>query len=287
MKLHTRFMQIKFTKMHGLGNDFVVINAITQSVSLSTKQIQFIADRHFGVGCDQLLLVEKSDVENADFRYTIFNADGAEVEQCGNGARCFAHFVQQENLTTKTEISVITKTGLIILKTEENGLVTVDMGNPILSPDKIPFLASQQQTSYQLKLDTETLTLGAVSMGNPHAVIIVDDIETAPVETLGKQLQAHEAFPKSVNVGFMQIIDSTHIKLRVYERGVGETQACGTGACAAVVSGCLQGFLEDKVDAKLLGGNLSISWAGDENPVMMTGSTSTVFKGKISLGNII
>ena len=277
-------MQIQFTKMHGLGNDFVVINGIDQSISLTKEQIQFIADRHFGIGCDQLLLVEESDIADADFRYRIFNADGAEVEQCGNGARCFAHFVQQENLTAKTEIPVITNTGRIVLKTEANGLVTVDMGTPILTPEKIPFQAPQQQTSYQLDLDNQTVTFGAISMGNPHAVIVVDDIDTAPVETLGKQLQAHHAFPKSVNVGFMQVIDPQHIKLRVYERGVGETQACGTGACAAVVSGCLQGLLDDKVDAKLLGGNLSISWAGDENPVMMTGSTSTVFKGKISLG---
>lgn len=269
--------------MHGLGNDFVVINAVTQSISLNKEQIRFMADRHFGIGCDQLLLVEKSNVADADFRYRIFNASGEEVEQCGNGARCFAHFVQQEGLTSKTKIPVVTSTGLIILKTEDNGQVTVDMGKPELEPEQIPFNAESQQLTYDLKIDEQTIHFGAVSIGNPHAVILVDDINTALVEQLGKAIQADRHFPNSVNVGFMQVIDRQHIKLRVYERGVGETQACGTGACAAVVSGRLQGLLDETVDAKLLGGNLSICWAGDENPVMMTGPTSTVFKGSISL----
>lgn len=270
--------------MHGLGNDFVMIDAITQSISLSTEQIRFIADRHLGVGCDQLLLVEKSDVENADFRYRIFNADGAEVEQCGNGARCFAHFVQQENLTNKTEIPVITNTGRIVLKTENDGMVTVDMGAPILTPQKIPFIAPQQQNSYHIDGKEQKLTIGAISIGNPHAVLIVDDVTSAPVEDVGTFLQQSKYFPRSVNVGFMQIIDKNNIKLRVFERGVGETQACGTGACAAAVAGILQGLLDENVTVKLLGGSLSIHWAGDENPVMMTGSTCTVFKGTISLG---
>ena len=269
--------------MHGLGNDFVVIDAITQDISLTADQIRFIANRRFGIGCDQLLLVEKSDVENADFRYRIFNADGGEVEQCGNGARCFAHFVQQEKLTEKNEIPVITNTGRIVLKTESNGMVTVDMGIPILMPEKIPFVATQQHNKYDLKVSGKTLSIGAVSMGNPHAVIIVDDIKKAQVEVLGKQVQANNRFPNSANVGFMQVIDNKHIKLRVYERGVGETQACGTGACAAVVAGRLQGLLEEQVEVELLGGNLSISWAGEKNPVMMTGETCTVFKGTISI----
>ncbi len=276
-------MEIKFTKMHGLGNDFVVINAISQSVSLSSEQIRFIADRHFGVGCDQLLLVEKSDVDSADFRYRIYNKDGGEVEHCGNGARCFAIFVRDEGLTTKTEIPVITNNGLITLSVKEAGLVTVDMGVPILEPSKIPFVANEQANSYMLDIGGELITIGAVSVGNPHAVILVEDVNSAPVEQMGKAIQAEEYFPNSVNVGFMQIIDRNTIKLRVYERGVGETQACGTGACAAVISGRLQGFLDDDVATNLLGGKLSINWAGGNNPVMMTGPTATVFKGLITL----
>jgi diaminopimelate epimerase len=276
-------MQIEFTKMHGLGNDFVVINAIKQPVSLSTEQIRIIADRHFGVGCDQLLLVEKSDVAGADFRYRIYNGDGGEVEHCGNGARCFAIFVREEGLTTKTEIPVITNNGRIILNVNDDKTVTVDMGTPVLEPKKIPFIAHKQSDSYRLNVNGEIITIGAVSMGNPHAVILVDNIESAPVEKIGKAIQAGEYFPNSVNVGFMQIIDRNTIKLRVFERGAGETQACGTGACAAVVSGHLQGLLNDDVDANLLGGKLSISWAGGENPVMMTGPTATVFKGTITV----
>ncbi len=276
-------MDIEFTKMHGLGNDFVVINGIAQPFSLNAEQIRFIADRHFGIGCDQLLLVEKSDIANADFRYRIYNGDGSEVEHCGNGARCFAIFVKEEGLTTKTEIPVITKNGRIVLNVNDDETVTVDMGAPVLEPDKIPFVANEKANSYMLDIDGELITIGAVSMGNPHAVIIVKDIDSAPVEKMGKVIQGEEYFPNSVNVGFMQIIDRNTIKLRVFERGVGETQACGTGACAAVVSGHLQGFLDDDVDANLLGGKLSISWAGGKNPVMMTGPTATVFKGKISL----
>ena len=276
-------MEIKFTKMHGLGNDFVVIDAINQSISLDPEQVRFIANRRFGIGCDQILLIESSNVDDADFRYRIYNADGGEVEQCGNGARCFAQFVRNEGLSNKSEIPVITNNGRIILKLEDDGNVTVDMGAPILEPQKIPFLADKIQNSYQLIIDDETITFGAVSMGNPHAVIVVDDVDSAAVEALGKALQKDKHFPNSVNVGFMQILDSQHIKLRVYERGVGETQACGTGACAAVVAGRLQGLLDDTVDVKLLGGNLSIHWAGAENPVMMTGPTATVYKGIITL----
>lgn len=276
-------MEIKFTKMHGLGNDFVVINAIDQSISLSSEQVRFIADRRFGVGCDQLLLVENSDDNNADFRYRIYNADGGEVEQCGNGARCFAQFVRDEGLSDNSEISVITKNGRLLLRIEDDGNVTVDMGAPILEPQQIPFTATEKLSQYQLDISGEEISFGAVSMGNPHAVIMVDDVDDMDIEKLGKALQVHPNFPNSVNVGFMQVIDSHHIKLRVYERGVGETQACGTGACAAVVAGIIQGLLIETVEVKLLGGNLSIHWAGDENPVMMSGPTATVYKGIISL----
>ena len=269
--------------MHGLGNDFVVIDAINQSIALTPEQIQFIADRHYGVGCDQLLVVEKSNSVDADFTYRIFNQDGGEVEQCGNGARCFAHFVQQEGLTTKTTIPVMTHTGRILLKTTEDGQVTVDMGVPVLEPPLIPFIADEQKVAYRITINNHDISIGVVSVGNPHAVIVVDDIETAAVEKLGKALQADTHFPNSVNVGFMQVVDKKTIKLRVYERGVGETQACGTGACAAVISGRLRGLLDETVDAQLLGGKLSISWAGEKNPVMMTGPTATVFKGSITL----
>ena len=276
-------MEIKFTKMHGLGNDFVVINAIDQSISLNSEQVRFIADRRFGIGCDQLLLVENSDDDNADFRYRIYNADGGEVEQCGNGARCFAQFVRDEGLSDDSEISVITNNGRLLLRIEDDGNVTVDMGAPILEPQKIPFIANEKLSQYQLDISGEEISFGAVSMGNPHAVIVVDDVDSMNIEKLAKALQEHPSFPNSVNVGFMQVIDSQHIKLRVYERGVGETQACGTGACAAVVAGTLQGLLTETVEVSLLGGNLSIHWAGDKNPVMMSGPTATVYKGIISL----
>ncbi|WP_366943016.1 diaminopimelate epimerase [uncultured Cocleimonas sp.] len=285
-------MNINFTKMHGLGNDFVVINGINQAINLTPEQVRFISDRKLGIGCDQLLLVEKSDVEGTDFRYRIFNSDGGEVEQCGNGARCFAHFVQNEGLIDKNEISVITKNGRLILNVEENGNVTVDMGAPILEPAQIPFIANAgnedkaenlQQRAYPIQINQQNIEIGAVSMGNPHAVIVVDDTQAAAVEELGKAIQQSSYFPNSVNVGFMQVLDRQNIKLRVYERGVGETQACGTGACAAVVAGIVMGHLDNDVDVNLLGGNLSISWAGDANPVMMSGPTATVFKGMISL----
>ena len=280
-------MQIQFTKMHGLGNDFVVINAIDQSISLDKAQIQFMGDRHFGIGFDQLLLIESSDVEGADFRYRIYNADGGEVEQCGNGARCFARFVIDEGLSTTTEIPVITKTGKIILIIEDDENVTVNMGSPELSPDKLPFTADQQAINYSLNIGQEVVEFCAISMGNPHAVILVDDIDTAAVEKIGKALQSDPHFPQSVNVGFMQVIDINQARIRVYERGVGETQACGTGACAAIVAGRLLNILDETVTAKLNGGDLSINWQGDASntnqPVMMTGPTETVFKGTITL----
>jgi len=276
-------MQIKFTKMHGLGNDFVVIDAINQDISLSAEQVRYIADRKFGVGCDQLLLVEKSDSHDTDFCYRIFNQDGSEVEQCGNGARCFAQFVRNEELTDKSEISVSTCSGRIILRIQNDDKVTVDMGKPIFEPSKIPFKSDVQEKNYSLNIDGETHTFSAVSMGNPHAVIIVDDVETAEVERIGKTLQADAHFPNSVNVGFMQVLNQKQIKLRVYERGVGETQACGTGACAAVVAGIELDLLDEAVETRLLGGNLLIHWAGRQNPVMMTGSATAVFKGIMTL----
>ena len=276
-------MEIEFTKMHGLGNDFVVIDAINQDISLNEKQVQLIGDRHFGIGCDQLLLVEKSDSADADFRYRIYNPDGKESEQCGNGARCFAQFLHDQGLTDKTEIPVLAGEGRIVLYLQNNGDVTVDMGLPILDPKDIPFHADQIQASYDIDFAGEKISFSAVSMGNPHAVIMVDDVTTADVERIAKLLQNHHCFPNSVNVGFIQIVDSTHIKLRVYERGIGETLACGSGSCAAVVAGIIQGLLDETVEVQLQGGNLSIHWEGDEYPVMMTGSTTTVFKGKITL----
>ena len=276
-------MEIEFTKMHGLGNDFVVIDAINQDISLIVKQVQLIGDRHFGIGCDQLLLVEKSNSSDADFRYRIYNPNGKESEQCGNGARCFAQFLHDEGLTDKTEIPVLTKNGRIVLYLQNNGDVSVDMGLPILDPINIPFQAAQIQASYDINIADEKISFSAISMGNPHAVIIVDDVNNAEVERVSKLLQNNNRFPNSVNVGFMQIIDSTHAKLRVYERGIGETLACGSGSCAAVVAGRLQGLLDETVEMQLLGGNLSIHWEGDDNPVIMTGPTTTVFKGKITL----
>lgn len=276
-------MQFEFIKMHGLGNDFVVINAINQTIDLSKEQVKFIADRRLGVGCDQLLLVEAADSDDVDFRYRIFNSDGGEVEQCGNGARCFASFVRQEGLTTKQEIPVSTNTGKIILNVLDTANVQVNMGEPRLQPNEIPFISEQQSTSYMLNIESDELEAGIVSMGNPHAVLVVDNVDTAPVNDIGPEIETHPQFPNRVNVGFMQVIDQHHIRLRVFERGVGETRACGTGACAAVVSGQLRGLLADKVNVSLLGGELDIEWQGVGTPVFMTGPTTTVFKGKITL----
>ncbi len=276
-------MQIQFTKMHGLGNDFVVIDGVNQHLKLTPEHIRLIANRRLGVGCDQLLLVESSDTPEADFRYRIFNADGHEVEQCGNGARCFARFVRDEGLSDKARIPVMTASGLIVLSVQDDGLVTVDMGVPRLEPVEIPFEAERAATSYSLDVDGETLEIAAVSLGNPHAVVHVDNVQTAPVARLGPLIEAHSRFPNHVNAGFMQVVDAEHIKLRVYERGVGETLACGTGACAAVVAGRLQGLLNETVAVDLPGGRLIISWAGDSEPVMMTGPAASVFQGTIDL----
>ncbi|MEN9422823.1 MAG: diaminopimelate epimerase [Pseudomonadota bacterium] len=274
---------LNFTKMHGLGNDFVVLDGINQCVDLSTAQIRHIADRHLGVGCDQLLLVEAYDGADAEFRYRIFNADGSEVEQCGNGARCFARFVYDQGLTQHTTIPVVTASGRIVLQIQADGQVTVDMGVPVLEPAQIPFISAQRQTLYTLETHTTSVAFAAVSMGNPHAVLQVPDVESAPVSTLGAALESHPAFPKRVNVGFMQVIGRDHIRLRVFERGCGETQACGTGACAAVVAGRLQGLLDEQVTVSLPGGDLQIRWQGEGQPVRMTGPTATVFRGTLTL----
>ncbi len=276
-------MSLSFSKMHGLGNDFVVFDAIHQSIELTREQVRFIAHRRFGIGCDQLLLVEKPQSAEAEFRYRIFNADGLEVEQCGNGARCFARFVVDRGLTRSREIPVETRSGLIILELEDDGQVTVNMGVPRLQPASLPFVAEQQASSYVLEVDDEELSIGAVSMGNPHAVLRVDDISTAEVEHLGPKIENHPRFPNRVNAGFMQIVSKDAIKLRVYERGVGETLACGTGACAAVVAGQVQGWLDDKVTVSLPGGKLVIRWQGGDNPLYMTGPAAHVFEGKIKL----
>lgn len=276
-------MQLKFTKMHGAGNDFVVIDLISQRCKLRPRDIRHIADRRFGVGCDQVLLVEAPGSPEVDFRYRIFNADGNEVEQCGNGARCFARFVRDKKLTSKRNITVETAGGIIELRVQNRELVEVDMGQPLFEPRDIPFAAPERAASYTLQVDDRELEIGALSMGNPHAVLRVEDVDTAEVERLGPLIEAHADFPEKVNVGFMQVVDASHIRLRVFERGVGETLACGTGACAAVVYGLYRNWLRDTVTVELPGGKLSISWAGTGQPVIMTGPTAVVFEGSIRI----
>lgn len=276
-------MELSFSKMHGLGNDFVVINAVRQSVQLSTQQIKFLADRHFGVGCDQVLLIETAKQIGVDFRYRIFNADGGEVEQCGNGVRCFARFVREQGLTDKDTIRVETNSGVVEPQVLANGDVRVNMGLAVLAPAAIPFEAKQQASLYTLHVGDEDIEIGAVSMGNPHAVLQVGDIEAAPVNQLGPLIESHPRFPQRVNAGFMQVVNPGHIRLRVFERGVGETLACGTGACAAVVAGRLRGLLDESVKVTLPGGDLQIKWNGEGQVVWMTGPATTVFEGKITL----
>lgn len=276
-------MNLKFTKMQGIGNDFVVVDAYTAPVSLSKEQIRYIADRHFGIGCDQLLMVERPTVDNVDFRYRIFNADGGEVEQCGNGARCFVRYVHEKQLTNKTEISVETASGLIYPKLEDNGLVTVNMGAPDFSPEQVPFIADAPALTYVLDVAGQLVDIGVASMGNPHAVQIVADVDEAPVAAQGPIIESHPRFPQRVNAGFMEIVSRNEIKLRVYERGSGETLACGTGACAAVVTGIRQGKLESPVKVNTRGGVLRIEWSGGGSPVWMTGPAVTVFNGEIEL----
>lgn len=276
-------MKVRFTKMHGLGNDFIVIDAINQPLNLSAENIRYLADRHFGIGCDQLLLVEPAIHDDADFQYRIFNADGSEVAQCGNGARCFARFVYDRGLTTNKHITVDTLAGRLLLQLDEGGLVTVDMGVPCFDPARIPFIAPQQALRYSIEVAEQTITAGVVALGNPHVVLQVDDIMTAPVAQLGPALEHHQRFPERVNVGFMEILEPAKIRLRVFERGSGETLACGSGACAAVAVGHIQGLLDERVLVELPGGNLLIQWAGVGHSVMMTGPAITVFEGEISI----
>ena len=276
-------MLLKFTKMQGAGNDFVVIDAINQQIDLNARQLKWLADRHFGIGCDQILLVESPSSSAADFRYRIFNSDGGEVAQCGNGARCFVRFVHDKGLTDKNVIRVETLAGLIDIQLRDNGDVTVNMGEPDFDPASLPMEVAEKAEHYLIKLQGKEVRFGAVSMGNPHAVIQVDDVNNAEVPTLGMQLESHALFPERVNVGFMEVIDRNHIRLRVYERGAGETLACGTGACAAVVVGIGWGLLNKRVTVELSGGTLLIEWAGEKNPVFMTGPAETVFDGQVNL----
>lgn len=268
--------------MHGLGNDFVVIDGIHQAFEPAPALVRRLADRRHGVGCDQVLLVERPR-GGADFRYRIFNRDGGEVEQCGNGARCFLHFVRDKGLTRASSVRVETLGGVLRLDMDDQGRVTVDMGPPDFSPAALPFVADGEAPSYVLETPGGAVEFGAVSMGNPHAVIRVDAVETAPVATLGPALGAHARFPAGVNVGFMEVVSPHSIRLRVHERGAGETQACGTGACAAVAVGCRWGVLADPVAVELPGGTLSVSWRGGTHPVMMSGPATTVFEGEIEL----
>jgi diaminopimelate epimerase len=276
-------MNINFTKMHGLGNDFVVIDAINQPLSLTPRQVRQLADRRFGIGCDQLLLVEAATTAAADFRYRIYNADGGEVEQCGNGARCFMQFVRDQGLTKKSRLLVETLGGPLQLVQQPDGRITVDMGIPRLEPADIPFVAAGRENVYTLDVLDQHLEIAAVSMGNPHAVLLVDTVESAPVASIGPAIENHPRFPARVNVGFMQIVAADCIRLRVFERGAGETLACGSGACAAVVAGRLWGRLSGTVKVVLNGGELVVSWAGEGHPVLMTGPATTVYQGRIEL----
>ncbi|SFB77370.1 diaminopimelate epimerase [Massilia yuzhufengensis] len=283
-------MKLKFTKMHGAGNDFIVVDAINQQVSLSPEQWRRLADRRFGIGADQILVVERPATEGVDFRYRIFNSDGGEVEQCGNGARAFARFVSEKGLSSERSIRVQTMQGIIAPRLEHDGSVTVDMGAPVLAPAAVPFDSSGlggwdegADTAWPLDIGDKTVFVSVVSMGNPHAVQVVDDVDSAPVESSGPAIEAHPRFPKRVNAGFMQVVDRHHIRLRVYERGAGETLACGTGACAAVVAGIRRGLLDSPVRVSARGGELSIAWAGDGQPVFLSGPAVTVFEGEVEI----
>lgn len=274
---------MQFSKMHGLGNDFVVVDRVTQNVFFTPETIRRLANRHCGIGFDQLLIVEAPYDPELDFHYRIFNADGSEVSQCGNGARCFARFVTLKGLTNKKDISVSTQKGNMILTVKDDNQIRVNMGEPIWEPAKIPFTANKFEKNYILRTDIQTVLCGTVSMGNPHCVVQVDDIQTANVEQLGPLLESHERFPERVNAGFMQIINKEHIKLRVYERGAGETQACGSGACAAVAVGIMQGLLNNNVQVDLPGGSLMIEWNGVGHPLYMTGEATHIYDGFITL----
>jgi len=274
-------MQLRFTKMHGLGNDFMVLDLISQHAHIQPKHVRQWGDRHTGIGFDQLLIVETPSTPDVDFRYRIFNADGSEVEQCGNGARCFARFVFDKRLTVKKQIRVETKGGIIELHLKGDGQVRVDMGAPRLQAAEIPFVAEAEALSHAVQVAGETVELAVVSMGNPHGVLRVADVDQAPVLTLGPQLECHPRFPQKANIGFLQIIDAQRARLRVWERGVGETRACGTGACAAAVAGIRQGWLKSPVNIELPGGLLTIEWAGAGQPVLMTGPATRVYEGQV------
>ena len=276
-------MKMPFVKMHGLGNDFVVLDGVRQSVVLTPQQLRHLADRHFGIGCDQILLVEPASQPGIDFRYRIFNADGGEVEQCGNGARCFVRFVHEQGLTAKREIRVETMGGVIGPRLEDDGTITVDMGVPVFASAQIPFVAATEDLVQTLRVADEDLAITAVGMGNPHAVQVVADVDLAPVERQGPLIEAHPRFPQRVNAGFMHVLDRHTIRLRVFERGAGETLACGTGACAAAVAGIARGLLDSPVRVATRGGELTIAWNGHATPVLMTGPAVTVFKGEIEL----
>ena len=276
-------MKIRFSKMHGLGNDFVVIDAVRQDVRLTNAQARWLADRHFGVGCDQVLVVEKTDQPGVDFGYRIFNADGGEVEQCGNGARCFVRFVHEQGLSDKRQIRVATLSGIIAPRLEANGEISVDMGVPVFTPAEIPFDSDSAAVVQPLQVGERTVDITAVSMGNPHAVQVVDDVDSAPVARDGPLIEAHRRFPRRVNAGFMQVLERHAIRLRVYERSAGETLACGSGACAAAVAGIRRGLLDSPVRVSTRGGDLRIAWEGGASPVIMTGPAVTVFTGEIEL----
>jgi diaminopimelate epimerase len=269
--------------MHGAGNDFVMIDLVSQRGKLRPRDIRHIADRHFGIGCDQVLVVEPPGNPEVDFRYRIFNADGDEVEQCGNGARCFARFVRDRKLTAKRHLRVETCAGILELRVQDRHQVEVNMGVPALAPSEVPITAAARSDDYPITVDGQDLRVGAVSMGNPHAILRVDDTDAAPVATLGPAIERHPDFPKRANAGFMQVCSDSEIRLRVFERGVGETLACGSGACAAVVFGRLRGWLSETVTVHLPGGKLSVSWGGEGQPVMMTGPTAVVFEGSIRI----
>ncbi|MDD2132708.1 diaminopimelate epimerase [Pseudomonas kurunegalensis] len=276
-------MLLRFTKMHGLGNDFMVLDLVSQHAHIQPKHAKQWGDRHTGIGFDQLLIVEAPNNPEVDFRYRIFNADGSEVEQCGNGARCFARFVLDKRLTAKKRIRVETKSGIIVLDVQNDGQVSVDMGPPRFIPAEIPFIADEQALNYPLEVDGQPHSIAAVSMGNPHAVLRVDDVQTAPVHELGPKIENHPRFPQRVNAGFIQVIDRHRANLRVWERGAGETQACGTGACAAAVAAISQGWMDSPVSLDLPGGRLHIEWAGPGKPVLMTGPAVRVYEGQVRL----
>jgi diaminopimelate epimerase len=276
-------MRLPFTKMHGLGNDFVVLDAVTRRVELTPAQIQWIARRRFGVGCDQVLVLQTAERSGVDFYFRIFNADGSEAEQCGNGARCLARFLHDRGLIDKTQIKLQSLGGVISLRLEADGRVTADMGVPVLEPVRVPFEAKTQQVVYDLDIGARQVQVSVLSLGNPHAVQVVDELSDAVVSSQGPLIERHVRFPRRVNAGFMQVLDRRHVRLRVHERGVGETLACGSGACAAVVAGCQRGLLDDAVEVVLPGGSLSVAWAGEGEGVFMTGPTVSAFEGIIDL----